>query len=535
MITNTGKAIMAKYLLGQVPSYASYVAVGCGPKPLKAISYTPTTKAVTAVTVGSVTTLTATLTVPSTHEILSGDYVTVSGVGYGLDGVFLVVSTTGTTISYITTVAAFTQEAIPSTGTAFVSKNYSNKTSLDLEMFRVPITSKGYIVESGQSKIVLTAELPSEERYEITEIGLFPSETNALNGTSGSKIISSFSTDEGWKYNGIVDIPNTVNSIDAFTTGTIEQKTLIGSTATIQTLSGSGPYVATITGLTDTSNAVIGDYITATAGTGNFGSGIVTVASILSSTSITVSSTLTFTAGTITNLYSNKYVFSTNSDNVSLSNVTRLSRFERPRFLNNSIFVQGNLSSDLVSTSNNLTYTNSNKISLPLSLDFSKNSQSDELRIGFSILNKVASASDTVSNIKILIEFVNSANSTTNYANMQIDLSQGTSNGTFNFANNRYVVVSKKLNELRYSNTFSWASVDTMKVYVLVTGSAASNQYYVALDMLRLENLSQINPTYGLIGYTQTKNLSADLLPIPIVKNQNTSNLVEFRFNMDVL
>ena len=34
MITNTGKNIIGKYLLGQAPAYASYIAVGCGPEPL---------------------------------------------------------------------------------------------------------------------------------------------------------------------------------------------------------------------------------------------------------------------------------------------------------------------------------------------------------------------------------------------------------------------------------------------------------------------------------------------------------------------
>ena len=34
MITNTGKNIIGKYLLGQAPAYASYIAIGCGPTPL---------------------------------------------------------------------------------------------------------------------------------------------------------------------------------------------------------------------------------------------------------------------------------------------------------------------------------------------------------------------------------------------------------------------------------------------------------------------------------------------------------------------
>jgi hypothetical protein len=34
MITNTGKDIVAKYLLGQASAYASHIAIGCGKKPL---------------------------------------------------------------------------------------------------------------------------------------------------------------------------------------------------------------------------------------------------------------------------------------------------------------------------------------------------------------------------------------------------------------------------------------------------------------------------------------------------------------------
>ena len=34
MITNTGKTIISKYMLGQIPAYASFLAVGCGKKPL---------------------------------------------------------------------------------------------------------------------------------------------------------------------------------------------------------------------------------------------------------------------------------------------------------------------------------------------------------------------------------------------------------------------------------------------------------------------------------------------------------------------
>lgn len=118
MITNTGKNILAKYLVGQAPAYASYIAIGCGATPL------------------------------DTTDTL-GDY--------------------------------------------------SSKDSLDFEMFRVPITSRGYVVEDGQSKIVFTAELPTEERYEITEVGLWSAGANPTAGAYDSKTIYSFSTNENWE------------------------------------------------------------------------------------------------------------------------------------------------------------------------------------------------------------------------------------------------------------------------------------------------------------------------------------------------
>jgi len=34
MITNVGKNLLAKYLVGQTTSYASHIAIGCGPKPV---------------------------------------------------------------------------------------------------------------------------------------------------------------------------------------------------------------------------------------------------------------------------------------------------------------------------------------------------------------------------------------------------------------------------------------------------------------------------------------------------------------------
>jgi hypothetical protein len=134
MITNVGKNILAKYLIGQSSAYASHIAIGCGAKP-KPEDYNFTT-----------------------------------------DDVQLIL----------------------------------NKERLDFEMIRVPITSRGYVNENGTSKVVLTAELPTIERYEITEIGIFSSGYNPSAGAYDSKPIYTFSQSENWEYHTqsfAVDIP----------------------------------------------------------------------------------------------------------------------------------------------------------------------------------------------------------------------------------------------------------------------------------------------------------------------------------------
>ena len=119
MITNTGKNIIGKYLLGQAPAYASYLAIGCGKKPLITGSLLP---------------------------------------------------------------------------------DNSNKQNLDFEMFRVPISSRGLVNDNGINKIVLTAELPTEERYELSEIGIYSAGSNSSAASFDSRTVFAFTQGENWQY-----------------------------------------------------------------------------------------------------------------------------------------------------------------------------------------------------------------------------------------------------------------------------------------------------------------------------------------------
>jgi hypothetical protein len=377
MITTVGKNLLAKYLIGQAPSYASHIAIGCGPRP-KAIDYAPT----------------------------SGDLLEIS-----------------------------------------------NKKNLDFEMFRVPIVSRGYVTEDGNSKIVLTAELPTVERYEITEIGIFSSGSNPTAGAYDSKPVYSFARTENWEYHdetSAVTIPVVSDPL-----GTSEDPEIIAP-----------PFE----------------------------------------------------------------VFQTNADNKTLLNDTRLARYESCRYLNNTIFIPGDSSDLSLSGSKMVAASGSNHIHLTgASLDFNKNAASDELKLAFSVVSKDVLETLQPFRVKILVEFADSdATASTTYAQFQVDVT----NAQKNFATNRYVVETRELKDLVKSSSFTWNSVNVVKIWASVEDSAGNPdpKFYVALDALRLENTTTINPLYGMSGYSVVR--SPDLRPI--VKVANTANLVEFRFAIDV-
>jgi len=352
MITNNGKNIIAKYLVGQSPAYASYIAVGCGAKPLD-----------------------------PDPEVPFGDY--------------------------------------------------SNQTSLDFEMFRVPITSRGYIKDDdGTAKVVLTAELPTEERYEISEIGVYSAGANPTAGAYDSKTLFSFSESEGWEYNNQIALIPKYEPLDS-----------TGSSGEIHIKDNGSDLMA----------------------------------------------------------------FTTNANNRIFTNPERVERYERCRFLNNIVITNGsmsNLSTEMVG----------------------------EIRLAFSVVNKNANNVSPINpdKVYILIEF----SDTDVYGEGQWARFEAIIED-YDFASNRYIVSTKQLQELRKSSTgFNWDSVNTIKVYtsVFIENDVLSDDFYICLDAVRLENVTSINPLYGLVGYSVIKNIDA----ATVIKESNTTSYIEFRFGMNI-
>ena len=383
MITNKGKSIIGKYMLGQAPAYASYLAVGCGPQPLQ---------------------------------------------------------------------------------TEDVADNFATKTNLDFEMFRVPISSRGFINENGIDKIVLTAELPTEERYEITEVGLYSAGSNPSAGANDSKTVFSFAQGETW-------IHHTASAATEIPTISVP--------------------------LDDPED----DNVIATDG-----------------------------------------VFQTNADNSIFYKAGRIEKYERARFLNNTILIQGD-DSDLSldgggsgGVDHIVIEPGSNHIHLTApNVDFSKNSPTDELRFAFSLVSKDGDSGAVPETIRILIDFAGTDVAEPDvYARFEVDIEHDVDG--YDFETNRYFVVKKQLQELYTTQNFTWESVTVVKIYACILDSTGtggpfpSPDYYIALDALRLENIATTNPLYGLTGYSVVKNDNSTT----IIKSPNTSNYIEFRFSIGV-
>lgn len=514
MITNTGKEIIAKYLMGIAPAYASYLAIGCGPKPRFNINAltgcsssgtTVTTTSTTGLWVGaSVYHVTAgTGSIPSNAVVAS------------------IISSTQFTLSIAPTVAL--------SGATVVIEIDKNKQVLDFEMFRIPISSRGYVNDGTYDKIVFTAELPTEERYEITEIGLYSAGSNPSAGSYDSKTLFAFNDSENWQLNN-------------------------GST--------------------------------------------------LTSPKSIISNIIDPLTNILTTDVTNENAVQTLSNNAGFLNSIRAGRYERCRYFNNIIMLKGN-NSYLSNSSGTFAIGSTSKF-LQLTgqtLDFTRNSTSDLIKIAFSIINVKGSESTNPDKARVLVEF--SSSDGTQYARINAEAT-ATANG---LSSNRYVVVSKRLDELTYSSTFSWNAMSVVKIYVSTindytitnkaysspyatlttstthnlqagdivkisgvgtgydgqfvvydapttstfryaytttpstTGAvssvaieAASSKYYIALDAIRFDNVGTVNPLYGMTGYSIVQDITTtgSTPAQTIVKSSNSNNYIEYRLIVDV-
>lgn len=455
MITNTGKRILATYLANATSAYASHIAVGSGARPRTVFSVNVATTEASTTTGNNAGVGNALITTATAHDFEIGDYVKIynnngSNIASAYIGTWLITSIPNTT-SFKFAIGDNTLRAVASPSPqGKVIIDFSNKTSMGLEMLRLPITNRVSFVENGLSKVMFSADLPSAERYEISEIGLY-SDASDSTVKVNNKILFNF-VSENWlshDNNGILSITSIDTPLDT----------------------GSNTNEITI----------------------------------------------------------NNSVFRANSDNSLFNNTVRTYRQEKPRMLNSSIFIKGDYSTLTVSSGKLQIGAQDYHVETDLtsSIGLKEVSPNDEIKLAFSVVNKAA-ATSAPDEIRILLEFSNGDTNPSNYARFHGIV---TNTSTQNLTTNRYVVITKKINELEQSASFDWNAVNFVKIYVSVikTGSP-SNLYYVALDAITLNPAASNNPKYGLTGYTIVKNNNN----LTITKANNSQQTIQFQYVVGV-
>lgn len=456
MITNDGKQLIGKFLLGQAPNFATHIAAGCGPTPL----------------------------LPD--EELS-------------------------------------QEELNA---------IKEKQNLDFETFRVPISAKGFIKENGVEKIVFKAEMPTEQRYQITEVAFFPAAENSVAGAFDSKTLATFVPTENW----VIYSNQSASTIN-----------FVSDNASLSNANGD--------------------------------------------------------------ILVNDLAFFVSSNATAFDEQDRRQRQEPPRFYNRALAVSG--SASYIDENFELIGSSISLQNSTLAFNFNQNLPPDEIKLAFSLISTETDNNVNPENVRIIFDFVNNIPGlelSSPKARAKIDLTAA----DFEYGEssiNRYKVVTKTLSQFALDDTFSWANINLIRIYVsiledivipvetteiidnvatlgladdfymydgqrfnvesvsssfdgdnfifssasassgslsyAVSASAAplntspsgsvvyrgrTGNYKLLLDGLRLDNVSSQNPLYTMVGYDIIRNDNA----YPILKSENTNNYIEYRFGIGV-
>lgn len=444
MITNSGKEIISKYLLGQVPSYATHISIGCGAIPLDENDPAPSASVLSA------------------------------------------------------------------------------KKKLDFEMSRVPISSKGFVQDISTDKIAFIAELPKENRFEITEVGVWSAGANSLAKNFDSRSLFDFS--ESWQAHSdsISEITTPVTvGVNGNITTTLPYFRAQSSNPVFQNSQRKarkeGPRFL------DSKIFIRGDSSIIQGNSGSW-SGDNPVYSVTNKEKTSGTVTLSLSGG---HLLIAGQTITVDIDDENYDGEFQISATSASTI--SYISSSGSIAS--ASATGTVTFNKSTHIHLnAINFNISQNSPNDLISFAISIIDKDATGNGLPDYVKILLEFYkNEITTTSGFAKKEIYISGS------EFNNNSYKVIEIPISELITSADFSSTDIRICRVFCSIIDTndgvqQVSSNHYIALDGIRIENISTENPVYKLVGYSIVRTD----LGTPIYKFQNTNNYIDFRFNLDV-
>ena len=331
-------------------------------------------------------------------------------------------------------------KAYPTSSSATFSASVQ---SLEFEVARVPVLSKGLLKEDGVEKIVFKAELPIEQRYHITELGLYPAENNAVAGNFDSRIISTFSNSEAWSYS------NNLND-----SGTV----LYNGPLRISKLNPGD-----IETLDPTENYELADFVF---------------------------------------INSNSPIFEY-SDRINRGEQPRY--LNRSMLVSGSTSVVNSLmspSSASIDTTSNLSYYVENN---SINLNLGKNLPSDQIKLAFSILSTARDGveSQAPDNVKIRIELLNNSGAFPPKAYTEISL-QDTDIDLMRY---QVVTKNLSDFTTTENFSWSAINGIRIYTCIHDDSNVKTGEHFVLYDGLRFENISSYNPLYSLVAAEYIKTL----------------------------
>jgi hypothetical protein len=447
MITNSGKEVLSKFLLGQAPAYATHIAIGCGALPLDADDPLPT--------------------------------------------------------------------------------DVPMKEALDFEMLRVPISSRGFVEENGETKISLTAQLPTENRYEISEIGLWSAGSNSLARGFDSRVIFDF--EENWQAHDVTVRPITLKE-PLGADGNIEDggdkvfkvstdNSILASAQRYERKEGPRFLNTSIFMRGDSSNIISNDFMVTTASS----DGLLLTYNAPNTFSAGDRVTVSGCSNPLFNVAGAPVISATSSTFVIRKRISsEESSVNGVAWISGSWTPEENLDDENGFVSEHIHLSN-------IVFNIGSNSPSDILSFAFSIIDKNSIGNGNPEYVKLIIEFFrNEITPDIGYAKTEIYIPGG------DFAN-RYKSVKFPISDLITSPDFTPSEIRIARIYAFVAVEQdseiiGSDNHYVALDGFRLDNISTNNPLYKMVGYSPTRTDDGK----PIIKFKNTNNYVEFRFGLGV-
>lgn len=545
MLTNTGKNILAKYLIGQAPAYASYIAFGCGPSaidsdtgefgdysdkknldfemfraPIVSRGYVTDTDQATitaAVGNGSIITYTA------ANNFNVGDSVDITGTnvaGFNINSA-IVASATSTNFTVAST----------ATGT----------------------WTSGGVATKTLSSIVFTAQLPTEERYEITEIGVYSAGSNPSAGPADSRMLYSFAQGENWEFHeasGSSTLHTYTNSLaylangslpDGASESSINIPDLVFQTNADNTIFDNAIRINRNERSRFLNNMVIlrGD-TSSISGTGNAIVPLSTDGSHIHLNGISLSLDKNSGQDEIRLALS---VINKDTDTSNPSDVKIIVDFVSSDDITGANQQYARMRAHLTATGDG--FNNNRYFIISSKIEDLEKSQEFSWR-GVSAIKMYVSV--PAQQLEVTHKLVRSGVATLFFAADPDEYGIGgrvTVSGIGGTLDGLKKIISKGGEEISIGGVLSTPEAagtviryatsepDMVKTAVSPVGyvNGFSNNYYVGLDSMRVENTATINPLYGLVGYTVAKTVDGN----PIIKEANTSSLLEFRFAMDVM